>query len=99
MSGLGTERCAAVRAALKLRQPATEAHRPECEVSERHLPLTRPFNLLRRQQNQPEHGFRHLMFRQDQFRDFTDYGKPGAQPVVALCLVKGFEQLALLNSH
>src|SRR5580704_16090806 len=89
---LGAERRAACRASMERRQPSTKAHGPECEVTQRQLPHPRAFNLAHRKQEKTEHGLGRFMLREHVLGNFADNGQSGTQLVVALRLVKRFEQ-------
>src|SRR5580704_3781874 len=84
---------------IKLRKPASETYRPKRKVTQRQLPCTRTFDFANGEQKQPEHRFGRFMLRQNLLRNLADYREPRTQLVIALRLVKRFEQLALLNPH
>src|SRR6202158_5271851 len=86
-------------AAVKPRQPTTEPYGPESKVAQGQSPVTGALNFPGRQQDQTEHGVGDFMLRQNQLRHFTDHRQPRAEPVIALRLVKGLEQLSLLDTH
>src|ERR1700674_4133032 len=86
-------------AAVKPRQPTTKPYGPETKVAQGQSPVTGALNFPGRQQDQTEHGLGDFMLRQNQLRHSTDHRQPRAEPVIALRLVKGLEQLSLLDAH
>src|ERR1700675_2440522 len=86
-------------ASIELRKPSAQTHRPKREITQGQLPRPRAFNFAHRQQKQPEHGLRRLMLRQNLLRNFADHRQSSTQLIIALRLMKRFEQLALLDAH
>src|SRR5580700_9217907 len=70
-------------------QPAGQAHGPEGEVAERQRGGTSALDFLHREQDEPEHGFVHFVFRKGLLCHFADDSETGAKAVVALGLVEG----------
>src|SRR6266699_4238671 len=98
-SRLRTKRRAARNAAIEARQPAAQPHRPKGEVAQRQVPIAGALDFPRGQQDQPEHGLGHFVLRKNKLRDLADHREPGAETVIALRLVKGLEQVGLLDAH
>src|SRR5580704_9296039 len=98
-SRLRSERCAASRAPIKLRKPTAQAHAPKRKVTQGQLPGAGAFYFPNRQQQKPEHGLRRFMLRKNLLRYFTHNRQPRTQLVIALRLIKRFEQFALLDAH
>src|SRR5882672_12230346 len=95
---LAPERLATLGASIEARQPAREAHGPESEVAEREDAVPAAFDLAHREQDEPEHRLGRLMLRKNEFDGFADERETGRELVVALRLVKGLEQLGLLDT-
>jgi len=87
------EGLAARGAGIEARQPARQPHRPEREVAQRQGPAVAPFDFPHGQQDQPEH-------RPDTSRSgrtcsrFRYQRQAGAEAVIALGLVEGFDSSA-----
>src|SRR5580658_11363053 len=96
---LRTERRPTRGASIELRKPPAKPHRPKRKVTQGQLPRPRAFHFSNRKQEKPEHRLRHFVVRQHLLRDFTDHRQPGAQLIIALRLMKRFEQLTLLDAH
>src|ERR1700720_4353201 len=96
---LVSEHLATQGAPVESRKKSTESNGPKREIAKRQRPVCLAFNLASRQEYQPEHRLNYFPFRQNQLGDFADNGQPNAEAVVALRLIKGFEQFALLNAH
>src|SRR5882672_2175613 len=94
----GPKRLAALGASIEARKPASQANRPESEVAEREDAIPAAFDLAHREQNEPEHRLGRLLLRKNEFDGFADERETGRELVVALRLVKGLEQLGLLDT-
>ena len=86
-------------AAIKRRQPSSDADRPEREVRERQLPGSAALDFPSRKKEQPEHRFGNFLLGQNALGDLTNQSQARTEAIVALCSMKRLEQFALLNAH
>src|SRR5260370_19260398 len=97
-SRLRAKERAANNAAVESRQPAAQPDGPESEIAKRQVPIAGALHCPRGQQDQPEHRLGDFLLRPNLLRDLPDHRQPGAETVIALRLVKGIEQVRLLDA-
>src|ERR1700676_1379919 len=88
---LGTKRRATSGALAKLRKPSAQTHSPKRKITQGQLPRPCTLNLANREQKKPEHGLSRFMLRENLLRNFADNCQAGAQLIIALRLMKGFQ--------